>query len=301
MVFPTNKIMTIALGVVLAMTILLSTVVNTGGRTGRHRLDNYHNNNNNNNDDEGIPPTDQYETESSFDRSLMIDRSKMIRYDDDHDDNNGDYDDDDDDDDDDDGTETKVTVQIYIESLCIDSKNYILDEVVPTFESPLVDVMDLQIVVFGNAKLDTRDRTVACQHGEAECDANVYQQCAIDRYAYPSRYLPFVSCLYEALPMGRSDEPYGASYFARCAVHAAMHIPTLEACHAADAWSMQVRSAAKTPTDHDHVPWVVVDGVHVDEGTAHLSEYVCRALERKNDNHHDGKDDRRTHPYCQTL
>ena len=176
---------------------------------------------------------------------------------------------------------TKVSVQVSIEALCIDSKNYMLDELVPTFASPLSQVMDLQVVVFGNSKLDTAAQTVTCQHGAAECDADVYQQCAIDNFIYPSRYLPFLACLFETLPMGHAESPYDTSYFIHCAVRSALDFRSLQACRAKDAWAMQVQSAAKTPADHDHVPWVVVDGVHVSEDDTHLSEVVCEVLEKK--------------------
>ena len=149
---------------------------------------------------------------------------------------------------------------MLIESLCIDSKEYILQELMPTFASPLSEVMDLDVIVFGNAHLHTADQTVTCQHGEAECDANVYEQCAIDNYIYPSRYLPFLACLFVSLPMGHADTPYDASLFAACAREAALDFGALQTCHDKDAWPMQVQSAAKTPSDHTYVPWLVVEG-----------------------------------------
>uniref|UniRef100_A0A7S3PAL8 Gamma-interferon-inducible lysosomal thiol reductase n=1 Tax=Amphora coffeiformis TaxID=265554 RepID=A0A7S3PAL8_9STRA len=219
-------------------------------------------------------------------RSLMIDPAHKMQHKND-DDDILEFDDDDNGDND---ADTKVSVQIYIEALCIDSKNYMLDEVVPTMESPLAAVMDLQIVVFGNSKLDTAARTVTCQHGAAECDADVYQQCAINNFIYPSRYVPFLACLFDTLPMGHAETPYDTSYFVQCAVHAALDFRALAACHAKDAWAMQVQAAALTPADHDHVPWVVIEGVYVDEDDAHLSEFICQALARKG----------ASHAYCST-
>lgn len=184
-----------------------------------------------------------------------------------------------------------VSVQVSIESLCIDSKNYMHEQLVPTFASPLSDIMELQVIVFGNAHLHTDTQTVTCQHGDAECDANVYQQCAIDNFVYPTRYLPFLACLFETLPMGHADVPYDVSYFAACARESALDFRALQACHSLDAWAMQVQSAAKTPTDHDHVPWVVIDGVYVPEEQASLAHVVCEALHKKGG----------TNAYCKTL
>jgi interferon gamma-inducible protein 30 len=185
-----------------------------------------------------------------------------------------------------------VQVQISIESLCIDSKKYMLEQVIPVFSSPLSTIMDLEIIVYGNAQLNTATQTVTCQHGAAECDANIYEQCAIDNFVYPARYLPFLGCLFETLPMGHADVPYDVSYFAQCARTAALDFSTLAKCHTHDAWAMQVQSSVKTPS-HDHVPWLVVDGVHVSDenDTASLANIVCVALEKKG-----GQT-----PYCDSL
>ena len=184
----------------------------------------------------------------------------------------------------------KVKVQVSIESLCIDSKVYILQELVPTFCSPLSEVMDLEVVVFGNAQLHTDRRTVTCQHGEAECDANVYEQCAINNFVYPSRYLPFLACLFENLPMGHAETAYDASYFAQCARVAALDFSTIAACHTMDAWAMQIQSATRTPP-HDHVPWLMVDGVATPEDKSSLATIVCDALAKKGGQH----------SFCETI
>lgn len=187
----------------------------------------------------------------------------------------------------------KVSVQISIESLCIDCKHYMLEQVVPTMASPLAldngGIFDLDIVVYGNAQIHTATQTVTCQHGNAECDANVWEQCAVNNYAgVPARYVPFLACLYNDLPMGHAETPYDTSMFAHCARVAAMDFHSLQACHDMDAWAMQVQAASRTPKAHDHVPWLVIDGQHVDEESNNgesLISLICQALARKGGAH----------------
>ena len=87
--------------------------------------------------------------------------------------------------------------------------------------------MDLEIIPFGNSRIvqnmDQRPSqpqpqhgTVICQHGEAECDANSWQQCAVDQYPPPS-YIEFFDCLEDVLPMGHREEPFDESIFQKCA------------------------------------------------------------------------------------
>ena len=93
----------------------------------------------------------------------------------------------------------RVRVQVFIEALCIDSKRFVLHELVPAYELLTNQVVNLDVVVFGNARISEDDdddekphlmarsvlrsgsprRKVTCQHGPAECDANSYEQCAM--------------------------------------------------------------------------------------------------------------------------
>jgi interferon gamma-inducible protein 30 len=179
---------------------------------------------------------------------------------------------------------TRVRVQVSLEALCIDCQHFVLEQLVPTWNELSSAVLDLEVVIFGNSHLSTATQTVTCQHGAAECDANVYEQCAIDNYPYPDRYLPFLECLYTELPMGKAVTPFAPSLFATCARRAALDVGALQACHAHDSWPMQVQSAAKTPKDHDHVPWVVVEGQYVSEEHS-FQEVVCEAYRKKGGRH----------------
>jgi interferon gamma-inducible protein 30 len=171
-----------------------------------------------------------------------------------------------------------VQVTIYAEALCIDSKRYFNDQLVPTYGQLGSEVMDLKVVVFGNARIDLTNKTLQCQHGEAECDANSYDQCAIDIYPFPNRYLPYLTCLFNSLPMGRRSEPFPKAVFASCARHAALDAHALQQCRddPARAWELQQQAAALSPSQLNHVPWVELNGTYVDEEQADLLTSVCQ-------------------------
>ena len=160
-----------------------------------------------------------------------------------------------------------VAVWVYLESLCIDSKHFVLNQLVPTYATLGDRVMDLNVVSFGNAQLDLLNHTVTCQHGAAECDANLYEQCAISLYPPPSRHLNYVACLFNSLPMGHSDTNLDAAVFADCARSSALDGTTIRACHDDPilAWHLQTAAYHLThPTGHTSVPWVTIQGKHVD-------------------------------------
>lgn len=61
-----------------------------------------------------------------------------------------------------------VHVDVYVESLCIDSKAYFDGQLMPTFAILGPVVMRLRVIVFGNAHIkDTLEpSSLICQHGQ---------------------------------------------------------------------------------------------------------------------------------------
>jgi hypothetical protein len=217
-----------------------------------------------------------------------------------------------------------VSVQVLSESLCIDCQRFFQQRLIPTYHILGPSVMDLNVIPFGNSKIDVEHETVTCQHGEAECDANIWQECAVDQYPAPI-YMEFFECLEGVLPMGHRDEPFDESIFAECAAstttsttttstsrtlfsvpgvksssvlrrrrpktreesRGGMDFGKLKACHDDPrmAWEIQVKYAAMTPANHQFVPWVLVDHQFVDVDKEDLLQKVCQAYISKGGPH----------------
>ena len=184
-----------------------------------------------------------------------------------------------------------VSVQVYDEALCIGCQEFILNDLVPTFELLGETVMDLQIVPFGNAQIaDENDPTsLQCQHDAAECDANSYQQCAATLYPIASRYLPFIACCYENLEMGHFHQLFPTAIFADCARRSALDWASIQQCHDDNdlAWQLQLDAFHATPADHEYVPWIVIDGAHyeMDDEADAFFKAICIAYVAKGGHH----------------
>lgn len=146
----------------------------------------------------------------------------------------------------------RVRLQVFVEALCVDSKRFVLEELVPAYHALTSRAVQLEMVVFGNARIvggraaGKGEVEVECQHGPAECDANSYEQCAIhlakqkkeekQEQERPHKgqglqlqfqgasnddpadeSLAYVACLFTDLDMGYRDHPFGAQVFASCA------------------------------------------------------------------------------------
>lgn len=66
-----------------------------------------------------------------------------------------------------------VKVTVLTEALCPYCEKFIVDQLFPTFEALGKTAMDLNVIPFGNARINEEHETVDCQHGAGECDANV--------------------------------------------------------------------------------------------------------------------------------
>ena len=158
-----------------------------------------------------------------------------------------------------------------------DCQDYLKAQVEPSFQI-LQDenVVRLTIVPFGNAEIDTTKETVLCQHGLGECDANSYEQCMISLVPSPSEYLPILFCVESKLPPGRKDEKFDPAIFSECS---STDFDLIQACHdnPVISWVLQVEASKLTPSYHNAVPWVEIDGEHIDEENINLAEEICNA------------------------
>lgn len=179
-----------------------------------------------------------------------------------------------------------VVVQAYTESLCIDCKNFIDHQLVPTYHKLGPSVIDLKIVPFGNAEItDPTTQSISCQHGPGECDANSWEQVAVEQYT-PKEYITYLGCLETTLPMGQADQLLDRDLFQGCAEVSFLDFDSMAKLHDNPlyAYQLQQKYAKLTPA-HDHVPWVVVNGEHFDEEHDDLLATVCQEYEKGGGTH----------------
>lgn len=181
----------------------------------------------------------------------------------------------------------RIHVKVCTEALCPGCKEFVLTQVIPTYTTLGKDVMDLQIIPFGNAIYHPDNQTATCQHGVGECDANTWEQCLIAVYPKPSDYLKMLECLENTLPMGSHDDKFAPSIFETCAQEASLEFPKIQYCHHDHdiANKLLQRAAKETPKEHTYVPWAIVDGTHMDEEHDDLLQVVCKAYTKKGGTH----------------
>eukprot|EP00088_Acartia_fossae_P007804 TRINITY_DN13661_c0_g1_i1.p1 TRINITY_DN13661_c0_g1~~TRINITY_DN13661_c0_g1_i1.p1 ORF type:complete len:230 (-),score=20.46 TRINITY_DN13661_c0_g1_i1:119-808(-) len=91
----------------------------------------------------------------------------------------------------------KISLDVYYEALCPDSRDFIIRQLGPTFDK-LNEIIDLSLVPYGKAtsKKTANGYEFDCQHGPAECYANKFHACAVKQLE-PKISVPLVVCLME--------------------------------------------------------------------------------------------------------
>ena len=165
------------------------------------------------------------------------------------------------------------------------------------------EIVNLTAVPYGNAQIDTTTQTVTCQHGEAECSANIYEQCgiALNPDQVPivvlttptplltlpispqtqAAWFPFYNCVEEAA--GGEGGEVTEDDVQTCATTAGVDGDAIVACHddPAQAYAMQLAASEATDPDHQYTPWVVVGGTppyYTDGNLLQYSELLKRTV-----------------------
>lgn len=163
----------------------------------------------------------------------------------------------------------RVRVEINLESLCPDSRRFVLNQLVPTF-SELKDVMQVDIIPFGHARTLGHNKMI-CQHGSRECEGNRRMACIIARTKGDQDLIvPTIGCLFT---LGISPQT--------CVEQNLPGVPfdDLEKCKDSEESYKMMEDYEKKTGRIDYVPRIKIEGSYsedVQEEAEHdLRKAVC--------------------------
>ena len=105
----------------------------------------------------------------------------------------------------------RVVVDVYYECLCPDSRYFVLHQLMPAYKK-VGSLLDVRMWPYGKAssestsdgelevrgekfsKFDLSGFSFQCQHGQAECEGNIYHACVAKKVEDQDRMLEMIKC-----------------------------------------------------------------------------------------------------------
>ena len=172
-------------------------------------------------------------------------------------------------------------IEVYIESLCPDCVNFITKSFKEFYEKVKnPNIVEIDFIPYGNAhesfNTSTNKYDFTCQHGENECYGNLIETCAIQTQGRIKSY-EIILCIESNIAYYSRNFDITLEF---CLSNEPDKLQEIKDCIESDMGNYyEHQMAQKTDVSHNHVPWVVVDGIH-DEETENqiiksLIDYLC--------------------------
>ncbi|XP_063597950.1 gamma-interferon-inducible lysosomal thiol reductase-like [Penaeus indicus] len=172
-----------------------------------------------------------------------------------------------------------VRVMVYLETLCPDSINFVVNQLVPARDS-LTDIMAVNITAYGFASdQPSGDGYVfECQHGPGECKGNMIVACA-KNYLNHEAYVDFTLCLMSGFYPPIEGE--------KCAERVEVEWQPIDNCSQSVQGERLLHEAGLEQglldPRPDWMPWIILDDVFTQENQhdaqEDLLELVCRSYQ----------------------
>ncbi|NXQ82875.1 GILT reductase, partial [Nyctibius grandis] len=174
-----------------------------------------------------------------------------------------------------------VELSLYYESLCPACREFLVQQLFPTWLLLPAEALNITLVPYGNAE----ERNVSgkwdfqCQHGPEECLGNMIETCLMDEAKDFGTYFPVIFCMESGSSVTKNLEAQCLQVYAP-----QLDAGRIAACVQGDTGTAlmhrnaQLTEALNPP--HNYVPWVVINGKHTDELQAQaqtsLLQLICR-------------------------
>ncbi|KAI5663247.1 hypothetical protein M9H77_22570 [Catharanthus roseus] len=177
------------------------------------------------------------------------------------------------------GSQEKVTLSLYYESLCPYCANFIVNELVKVFETDLSSIVNLRLVPWGNTQI-TPNNSWICQHGRDECLLDMVEACVINVWPNPEIHFKFIRCV-EDLRLRNMHNNWQS-----CFDSLGLSQTPIRNCFNTGL-AVRLEQGYADETDHLNpphrfVPWVLVNNLPLQEDYQRFVVYICRSYRGNN-------------------
>ncbi|KZV40171.1 gamma-interferon-inducible lysosomal thiol reductase-like [Dorcoceras hygrometricum] len=171
-------------------------------------------------------------------------------------------------------SEDRVNLSVYYESLCPFCADFIVNHLTKIFQTDLISIVNLRLVPWGNTLIAPNNSWI-CQHGPDECQLDVVEACAINKWPAVETHFKFIHCVERLHLMNRHAN------WQSCFGSTGLDPKPLENCYNSglgyklEKWYAD-ETAGLNPR-HRFVPWVVVNNQPLQEDFEKFVDYTCKA------------------------
>ncbi|KAI3866312.1 hypothetical protein MKW98_007967 [Papaver atlanticum] len=170
----------------------------------------------------------------------------------------------------------KVILALHYETLCPYCSNFMVNYLPQIFKNGLIDIIDLQLIPYGNAKI-TSDKVITCQHGPTECELNTVEACALQVWPAMDKHFNFINCVETFVYNGQQSQ------WKSCYSKLGYEEQPINECYNSGLGQQLELGYAKATgalnPPHKYVPWVTVNDVPLYDDYRNFQTYVCNAYQ----------------------
>ncbi|KAI3986503.1 hypothetical protein MKX01_037785 [Papaver californicum] len=171
---------------------------------------------------------------------------------------------------------SKVTLALHYETLCPYCSNFMVNYLPKIFSNGLIDIIDLKLIPYGNAKITT-DNVITCQHGPTECELNTVEACALQVWPAQDKHFNFINCVETFVYNGQQSQ------WKSCYSKLGYEEESINECYNSGLGKQLELEYAKVTgglnPPHKYVPWVTVNDVPLYDEYRTFETNVCNAYE----------------------
>ncbi|KAF7845282.1 gamma-interferon-responsive lysosomal thiol protein-like [Senna tora] len=88
----------------------------------------------------------------------------------------------------------KVNLTVYYESLSKSCAEFVIRNLGEVFNGDLINIVNLHLVPWANASINSTNNSILCQHGPDECELNSVESCVLNVFLDVNKHYALIYC-----------------------------------------------------------------------------------------------------------
>ncbi|XP_028764542.1 gamma-interferon-responsive lysosomal thiol protein-like [Neltuma alba] len=169
----------------------------------------------------------------------------------------------------------KVNLTVYYESLGKPCAEFIIRNLGEVFNGDLIDIVNLQLVPWANASINSTNNSISCQNGPDECKLNSLESCVLNLWDDVNKNYALIYCFEFLVIEGRLEK--WESCFSELDLPQQPVLKCYNQGKGTQLGRKYVNETANLKPLCKFLPWVMVNNQSIGKDYANFTTFVCKA------------------------